>query len=226
MYTRLSLLTFIFSVFALNITFSQNFTLSGYAKDARSGETLIGVNVFNKNNKGQGAATNTYGFYSLTLPKGAYTIKASFVGFQDKEVKVDLTADQTLNFAITEGVELQEVVVTAQEKDKNVTKTEMGTVTLPIESIKKMPVLFGETDILKIIQLLPGVKSVEGSSGFYVRGGGIDQNLVLLDEAVVYNPGHLLGFFSVFNADAIKNTTLIKGGMPKTKDCSTSCAGF
>ena len=127
---------------------------------------------------------------------------------------MDLTADQTLNFAITEGVELQEVVVTAQEKDKNVTKTEMGTVTLPIESIKKMPVLFGETDILKIIQLLPGVKSVEGSSGFYVRGGGIDQNLVLLDEAVVYNPGHLLGFFSVFNADAIKNTTLIKGGMP------------
>lgn len=214
MNTRLSLLFFILNVCVANAIFSQNFTLSGYVKDGRTGETLIGVNVFNKDNKQQGAATNNYGFYSLTLPKGAYTIKASFVGFQDKETKVDLSADQTLNFDITEGVELQEVVITGQEKDKNVTRTEMGTVTLPIDNIKKTPVLFGEADILKVIQLLPGVKSVEGSSGFYVRGGGIDQNLVLLDEAVVYNPGHLLGFFSVFNADAIKNTTLIKGGMP------------
>jgi hypothetical protein len=214
MNTRLFLLFSIFTLFVRNTAFSQNFTLSGYVKDGRSGETLIGVNVFNKDNKQQGASTNNYGFYSLTLPKGVYTIKASYVGFQDKEAKVDLTADQTLNFDITEGVELQEVVITGQEKDKNVTRTEMGTITMPIENIKKTPVLFGETDILKVIQLLPGVKSVEGSSGFYVRGGGIDQNLVLLDEAVVYNPGHLLGFFSVFNADAIKNTTLIKGGMP------------
>lgn len=214
MITRLFLLTCIFSTFVINAAFSQNFTLSGYVKDERSGETLVGVNVFNKENKQQGAATNNYGFYSLTLPKGVYNIKFSFVGFQDKEVKVDLNADQTLNVGITEGVELQEVVVTAQEKDKNVTRTEMGTVTLPIDNIKKTPVLFGEADVLKVIQLLPGVKSMEGSSGFYVRGGGIDQNLVLLDEAIVYNPGHLLGFFSVFNADAIKNTTLIKGGMP------------
>lgn len=214
MITRLFLLTYIFIIFTASAAFSQNFTLSGYVKDERSGETLVGVNVFNKENKQQGAATNNYGFYSLTLPKGVYNIKFSFVGFQDKEVKVDLNADQTLNVGITEGVELQEVVVTAQEKDKNVTRTEMGTVTLPIDNIKKTPVLFGEADVLKVIQLLPGVKSMEGSSGFYVRGGGIDQNLVLLDEAIVYNPGHLLGFFSVFNADAIKNTTLIKGGMP------------
>ena len=214
MITRLFLLTSIFIIFTASAAFSQNFTLSGYVKDERSGETLVGVNVFNKENKQQGAATNNYGFYSLTLPKGVYNIKFSFVGFQDKEVKVDLNADQTLNVGITEGVELQEVVVTAQEKDKNVTRTEMGTVTLPIDNIKKTPVLFGEADVLKVIQLLPGVKSMEGSSGFYVRGGGIDQNLVLLDEAIVYNPGHLLGFFSVFNADAIKNTTLIKGGMP------------
>jgi CarboxypepD_reg-like domain/TonB-dependent Receptor Plug Domain len=214
MNTRFLLLTCILSIFTISAVFSQNFTLSGYVKDERSGETLIGVNVFNKDNKQQGAATNTYGFYSLTLQKGVYTIKFSYVGFQDKEIKVDLVTNQTLNVGITEGVELQEVVVTAQEKDKNVTRTEMGTVTLPIENIKRTPVLFGEADVLKIIQLLPGVKAMEGSSGFYVRGGGIDQNLVLLDEAVVYNPGHLLGFFSVFNADAIKNTTLIKGGMP------------
>ena len=214
MNTRFLQLTCILSIFTISAVFSQNFTLSGYVKDERSGETLIGVNVFNIDNRQQGAATNTYGFYSLTLPKGVYVIKVSYVGFQDKEIKVDLAANQTLNVGITEGVELQEVVVTAQEKDKNVTRTEMGTVTLPIENIKRTPVLFGEADVLKVIQLLPGVKAMEGSSGFYVRGGGIDQNLVLLDEAVVYNPGHLLGFFSVFNADAIKNTTLIKGGMP------------
>ena len=214
MNTRFLQLTCILSIFTISAVFSQNFTLSGYVKDERSGETLIGVNVFNIDNRQQGAATNTYGFYSLTLPKGVYVIKVSYVGFQDKEIKVDLAANQTLNVGITEGVELQEVVVTAQEKDKNVTRTEMGTVMLPIENIKRTPVLFGEADVLKVIQLLPGVKAMEGSSGFYVRGGGIDQNLVLLDEAVVYNPGHLLGFFSVFNADAIKNTTLIKGGMP------------
>ncbi len=214
MNTRIFLITTLLSIFYASAVFSQNFTLSGYVKDERSGETLIGVNVFNKDNRQQGAATNTYGFYSLTLPQGIYTIKISYVGFQDKEVKVDLTSNQVLNVGITEGVELQEVVVTAQEKDKNVTRTEMGTVTLAIDKIKKTTVLFGEADVLKVIQLLPGVKAMEGSSGFYVRGGGIDQNLVLLDEAVVYNPGHLLGFFSIFNGDAIKNTTLIKGGMP------------
>jgi hypothetical protein len=214
MITRFFRLCALLSILSVNALFSQNFTLSGYVKDGRSGETLIGVNVFNKENKQQGTSTNTYGFYSLTLPRGKYTIKISYVGYAEKDMVVDLAADQNLNVEITEGVELQEVVVTAEEKDKNVTRTEMGTVTLPIENIKKMPVLFGETDILKVIQLLPGVKATEGSSGFYVRGGGIDQNLVLLDEAIVYNPGHLLGFFSVFNADAIKNTTLIKGGMP------------
>ena len=193
---------------------AQNVTLSGYVKDARSGETLIGVNIYNKINAQQGATTNTYGFYSLTLPKGIYTFKISFVGYSDREITIDLTADKEQNIQITEGVNLQEVVVTAEAKDRNVTKTEMGTVTLPIENIKKAPALFGEVDVLKILQLLPGVKASEGSSGFYVRGGGIDQNLVLLDEAIVYNPGHMLGFFSVFNADAIKNTTLIKGGMP------------
>ena len=194
---------------------AQNYTLSGYIKDFASGETLIGANVYNSDKKTQGTATNNYGFYSLTLPKGNYSITFSYVGYQDKVVKVELLQSQTMNMDLSEGVEFQEVVVSSERKDKNVSGKQMGTITLPIESIKKVPALFGEVDILKVIQLLPGVRSAgEGGSGFYVRGGGPDQNLILLDEATVYNSGHLLGFFSVFNADAIKNTTLIKGGMP------------
>jgi hypothetical protein len=207
---------FIFLIFSCFVQrgFSQNFTLSGYIKDERSGETLIGVNVFDKKEATKGASTNTYGFYSLTLPKGSYTIKITYVGYADKEIAVDLAADKIQNIEITEGVVMQEVVITADAQDKNVSNTKMGTVTVPIENIKKIPALMGEVDVLKSLQLLPGVKALEGSSGLFIRGGGVDQNLILLDEAIVYNPGHLLGFFSVFNADAIKNTTLIKGGMP------------
>jgi outer membrane receptor for ferrienterochelin and colicin len=214
MMNRFLSLTALCSLCSLNLLFSQNFTLSGYVKDGRSGETITGVNVYNKTNPQQGASTNNYGFYSLTMPKGTYTVKISFVGYADREIEVNLSENTQKNVELTEGVELQAVVVTAEPKDKNVSKTEMGTVVLAIENIKRLPVLFGEADVLKVIQLLPGVKATEGSSGFYVRGGGIDQNLILLDEAVVYNPGHLLGFFSIFNADAIKNLTLIKGGMP------------
>lgn len=213
MITRLFTLAFMLTVASVS-TIAQNFTLSGYIKDERTGETLIGVNVYNKSTPTQGSSTNTYGFYSLTLPKGEYVIKVSYVGYADKEIKVNLSSDLTQNVSITEGVVMQEVVITADPKDKNVSSTKMGTVTMPIENIKKIPALMGEVDVLKSLQLLPGVKAIEGSSGFYVRGGGVDQNLILLDEAVVYNPGHMLGFFSVFNADALKNTTLIKGGMP------------
>jgi hypothetical protein len=214
MTTRLLLIAVFFTLVSSNSLFSQNHTISGYVKDALSGETLIGVNVYSKANTQQGTSTNTYGFYSLTLPQGKMTLKISYVGYTDKEIELDLSEDKSLNVTITEGVALQEVVVTAEPKDKNVESTRMGEVTLPIDNVKKVPLLFGEADVIKAIQLLPGVKSIEGSTGLYVRGGGIDQNLVLLDEAVVYNPGHLLGFVSVFNADAIKNTTLIKGGMP------------
>jgi hypothetical protein len=212
--TRLFSFAFFFTLFSIHFGFGQNYTLSGYVKDERSGETLIGVNVFNKKDIAQGTSTNTYGFYSLTLPKGSYTIKVSYVGFADKEIALDLAADMSKNIEITEGVVMQEVVITAEAEDKNVSNTKMGTVTVPIENIKKIPALMGEVDVLKSLQLLPGVKALEGSSGLFIRGGGVDQNLILLDEAIVYNPGHLLGFFSVFNADAIKNTTLIKGGMP------------
>jgi len=192
--TTASIFISIFSIFCFTFSYGQNFTLSGYVEDADTGETLIGVNLFNEQNSLQGTTTNVYGFYSLSLPAGLYNLKVSY---------------------LSSGVTMEEVVVIGEEEDKNISSTEMGTLSLPVDKIKKLPALLGEVDILKTLQLLPGVLSAgEGTAGFYVRGGGPDQNLVLLDEAVVYNSGHLLGFFSVFNADAIKNTTLIKGGIP------------
>ncbi|MEM9921849.1 MAG: TonB-dependent receptor, partial [Bacteroidota bacterium] len=193
----------------------QKYTLSGYVKDASSGETLPGANIYVKDNPVQGASSNNYGFYSLTLPEGTYQLVFSYLGYGDKEYELELMEDQRLNVNLKEGITIEEIVVTAEELDENVEGTQMGQVDLQVEKIKRLPALLGEVDILKTIQLLPGVLSAgEGTAGFYVRGGGPDQNLVLLDEAVVYNSGHMLGFFSVFNADAIKNTTLIKGGMP------------
>ncbi len=194
---------------------SDRFTISGYVTDESSGETLIGTNIYVQGDSGKGAATNVYGFYSLTLDPGTYNIVFSYLGFSDQVIQVELQDNRTLDVAMREGVELEEVVVKAKPEDSNVDDTKMGTVEVSVGQIKKLPALLGEVDVLKSIQLLPGVLSAgEGTAGFYVRGGGPDQNLVLLDEATVYNSGHLLGFFSVFNADAIKNTTLIKGGLP------------
>lgn len=195
---------------------AQTFTLSGYVRDASTGETLIGASVYNKNNVTQGTLSNNYGFFSMNLPKGSYRITISYIGYAEKIVQIELNENKKMNFDLqVEGIQMQEVVISAEQKDKNVQSTEMGTVDLKMDAIKKLPTLMGEVDVIKAIQLLPGVKSAgEGGVGFYVRGGGPDQNLILLDEAPVYNSGHLLGFFSVFNSDAIKNTTLIKGGMP------------
>ena len=194
----------------------EKHTLSGYLRDAASGETLVGANILLQKPGGQGTTSNAYGFYSLQLPAGVYELVFTYLGYEPKKASVVLDKDVRLNIALEEeSLQLEEVVVTAREKDENVRSTQMGTVGLAMDNVKKLPALMGEVDVLKAIQLLPGVLSAgEGTSGFYVRGGGPDQNLVLLDEAVVYNSGHLLGFFSVFNADAIKNTTLIKGGMP------------
>ena len=212
---RYTLIFFTIFTFNLNIFSQNNFTISGYVKDGGTGETLIGANIYDASNPVNGTTTNAYGFYSLTLPEGKHTIVFSYLGFTDKKQVLTLESNQKLNISLNEGITIQEVVVTAEAKDKNVSSTEMGTIALPTENIKKLPALMGEVDVLKALQLLPGVLSAgEGSSGFYVRGGGPDQNLVLLDEAIVYNSGHLMGFFSVFNADALKNTTLIKGGMP------------
>jgi hypothetical protein len=209
-------LAFVFLFFAFSAAAQDKYVLSGYVKDAATGETLIGAAVAVADSAGLGTVTNAYGFYSLELPAGPHRLRFSYVGYAGEEATVTLNEAKRLNVELTEeSVELQEVVVKARPDDANVKSTEMGTVGLQMDNVKKLPALMGEVDVLKTIQLLPGVLSAgEGNAGFYVRGGGPDQNLVLLDEAVVYNPGHLLGFFSVFNADAIKNTTLIKGGMP------------
>lgn len=211
-------LLFCFSILSGSFaqTGAEKFTVSGYVRDASSGESLIGANVFVEGERLIGATTNVYGFFSLTLPAGDYLLKASYLGYRDWSQAVSLNADLRLSFEMMpDALALEEVVVTSQRQDENVEGTEMGTIALSIDKIKSIPALFGEVDVIKAIQLLPGVQAAgEGNSGIYVRGGGIDQNLVLLDDALVYNTGHLFGFFSVFNADAVKNTTLIKGGMP------------
>lgn len=196
-------------------SFGQKFTISGYVRDASSGEELIGANVYIKELM-KGTTTNHYGFYSITWQAGEYTLESSFIGFQNFVSPIKLNKDIKLNINLKpSSLTTDEVVIRGEKSDKNVQSIEIGTITMPMKTIEALPVLFGETDILKIIQLLPGVQSAgEGNAGFYVRGGGPDQNLILLDGATVYNSSHLLGFFSVFNSDAIKDVKLIKGGMP------------
>jgi TonB dependent receptor/CarboxypepD_reg-like domain/TonB-dependent Receptor Plug Domain len=203
-------------LFAANCMSAQNFTISGTVKDSRNGEDLIGAIVSVKEDPAKGAATNAYGFYSLTLPKGNYTLLYQFLGYLKEESAIVLDKDIILNIQIgEEPTTTSEVLITGEKVDKNVRSTEMGVTRIDPKSVESVPVLFGERDIIKIFQMTPGVKSAgEGSSGFYVRGGGSDQNLILLDEAPVYNASHLLGFFSVFNSDALKDVTLYKGGMP------------
>lgn len=196
------------------ISAQNKITLSGYIRDAAGGEALIAATVYVKE-LAIGTQTNNYGFYSLSLPAGKYTIIFSYLGFATRTDSLSLPESKTYNIDLKSNTRLKEVEITAEKEDHNISSTEMGTMSLSAAKIKTLPVIFGETDILKAIQLLPGVQSAgEGNSGFYVRGGGPDQNLILLDDAVVYNTGHLFGFFSVFNTDAIKNVTLIKGGMP------------
>ncbi|RYD55184.1 MAG: TonB-dependent receptor [Sphingobacteriales bacterium] len=189
-------------------------SLSGYMKDASSGEALINATIYVKE-LAIGAQTNNYGFYSISMPAGSYTVIFSYVGFTSRTETINLIESRTQDVEMQSTTSLKEIEVTTTRRDENVKGTEMGSMTLSAEQVKTLPVVFGETDILKSLQLMPGVKSAgEGSAGFYVRGGGPDQNLMLLDDAVVYNTGHLFGFFSVFNTDALKNVTLIKGGMP------------
>ena len=195
--------------------FAQNkYTLSGYIKDAENGETLIGATVAVKGTS-TGTASNVYGFYSLSLPEGTYELEYQYIGYNTTTQEVNFDSDQTLNIELSSGIEqLQEVVITGEE-DTHIEGVEMSTEQLSINAIKKVPALFGEVDVIRSIQLLPGVSSVgEGTSGYNVRGGGVGQNLVLLDEAPVYNSSHLFGFFSVFNPDAVKDVQLIKGGIP------------
>jgi len=200
---------------AFLVNAQTRYTLSGYVRDSLSRETLIGATVQSKET-GRAVSTNQYGFYSLTLPEGEYTLLVSFVGYFPLEKKISLHTDLELNLPVLSKSSLsQEIIISARRKDANVTNAQMGQIDLSMNRMRSVPVIFGELDPLKTLQLFPGITNAgEGNSGLYVRGGGPDQNLILLDDAVVYNTGHLFGFFSIFNGDAIKNTTLIKGGMP------------
>ena len=191
------------------------YTISGYVQESETGENLIGVSIYDKNTF-KGTVTNQYGFYSLTLEEGNYEIIYSFIGLQSITKKVNLNNDIRINISLkNDAIITEEVIVTGEKLDKNVSSSKMSQVKIEVNNIKQLPVILGEVDVLKSAQLLPGITSNgEGSSGLYVRGGGPDQNLILLDEAVVYNASHLFGFFSVFNADAIKDINIIKGGMP------------
>lgn len=195
---------------------AQKYAISGTVKDSKNGEAIIGAPVAIKELPGTGVVTNVYGFYSISLPKGEYTVSITYIGFKNFTQKITLDKDITLDANIEEAAqELQAVEILGEAEDKNVKGMEMSVQKLDIKTINKIPALLGEVDVIRSIQLLPGVTTVgEGASGFNVRGGGVDQNLILLDEAPVYNSSHLFGFFSVFNPDAVKDVKLVKGGIP------------
>mgnify|MGYP005754046573 FL=1 len=198
------------------IVAQQAFTLSGRISDAQSGDALAGATLFLKERQENGTVTDVSGRYTLTAPPGSYTLVIRYLGYDDLERTVSLNRNRQLDIELKpKSIGVQEVEIVTNRQPPITQGTAMGQLDIPLETIKTLPVLFGEIDILKTIQLMPGVQSGgEGNTGFYVRGGGPDQNLVMLDKATIYNPGHLLNFFSVFNSDAIENTTLIKGSMP------------
>jgi hypothetical protein len=199
---------------SLTVSAQRKITLSGYVRDSLSSETLIGATV-QVSDPAAAVQTNQYGFYSLTIPPGTLTFVVSFAGYDPTILQFDAVKDSVINISLLPRSALAEVVVSSKRQDGNVQNAQMGRIDLSMSRVRQVPVLLGEVDILKTLQLLPGVRNAgEGNTGMYVRGGGPDQNLIMLDDAIVYNTGHLFGFFSVFNSDAIKNTTLIKGGMP------------
>ena len=194
----------------------RDHSISGTVKDKSTGELLIGASVVVEELKGIGASTNAYGFYSLTLPEGRYHLQVQYLGYQTARDSLDLTSDRTIEYALTPvPITIGEVVVSGERSNQNVVSTQMSTNKIEVKDIKAVPVLLGERDILKTIQLLPGIKSAgEGNTGFYARGGATDQNLILLDEAPIYNSAHLLGYVSIFNSDAIKDVTVMTGAIP------------
>ncbi|NHA04757.1 TonB-dependent receptor [Mucilaginibacter sp. HC2] len=210
----------LFTIFIILTTITayaqKKATINGTVKDAATGETLIGASVTLQELSAVGTATNNYGFYSLSVAEGEYTLLFTCVGYNTIAQKVSLHKNQVVNISLSPKNDLQEVVVKAKRlSNDNVVSPQMGMDKLNMSQINQVPVLLGERDILKTITLLPGIKSAgEGNTGFYVRGGGSDQNLILLDEAPIYNASHLLGFFSTFNSDAIKDVSIYKGGMP------------
>lgn len=212
----MKLILIILLIFGSSIAFSQEkFTLSGTISEEETGETLLGVNVILPKLQ-TGTVTNEYGFYSITLPKGNYEIVISNIGYANQRINIELSENIKRDFILSQDTQsLDEVVIEADSEKLNIRSSQMSANTLSSATIKKIPVVLGEVDVIKSLTLLPGVTSAgEGASGFNVRGGAADQNLILLDEATLYNSSHLFGFFSVFNPDAIKDLTLYKGGIP------------
>lgn len=206
--------TFFILLFVSQLTFSQTFTIRGYLTDKSSGERLLNANIYEPQTL-KGTISNSYGFYSLTLPAGSYNISCSYVGYQQKTLEIQLKKDTLINVALSPQTDLNEVTVVGHQMESRLNSTQMSKDELPLEKIQSLPAFLGEADVIKTIQLLPGVQSgAEGTSGLYVRGGGPDQNLILLDDVPIYNANHLFGFFSVFNPDAIKTVSLYKGGFP------------
>ena len=206
---------FVFSFNNISVHSQEKFTLNGTILEEKSNETLIGVSILFPELQA-GTTTNEYGFYSITLPKGTYKIVISYIGFTTLTETIVLDKNISKNFSLTDTFEnLDEIVITKNIEKLNIKSPQMSVNRLTSTTIKQIPVVLGEADIIKAITLLPGVTSAgEGASGFNVRGGSVDQNLILLDEAIIFNSSHLFGFFSVFNPDAIKDLKLYKGGIP------------
>lgn len=193
---------------------SRKFTISGYVTDGTSSETLIGANILESRQQ-QGTTTNPYGFYSITLPAGETELSFSYLGYTTRQYKLELSKDTLINVLMQDNNQLEEVVIISDKAEAGITATQMGAQEIPIAQIKNTPSILGEADVMKTIQLMPGVQAgVEGSAGLYVRGGGPDQNLILLDGVPVYNVDHLFGFFSVFTPEAVKKVTLFKSSFP------------
>lgn len=212
-----NVLLFGFLIFfcSFSVNAQESYTINGVVKDSLSGETLIGVTLkFTAANQ-TGTSTNAYGFYSYKLSPGEYNLSVSYIGYRSINQKISINSDLRLDLNMVPENVLEEIVISSEKRNDNIVNAQMGVAKINLSEIRNVPVLFGERDVLKTLQLLPGIKSAgEGNSGFYVRGGSTDQNLILLDEAPVYNASHLLGFFSTFNSDAIKDVSVFKGGMP------------
>ncbi|HEY1063224.1 MAG TPA: TonB-dependent receptor [Daejeonella sp.] len=200
---------------SFSVNAQDNYTINGVVKDSLSGETLIGVTLKFTAASQSGTSTNAYGYYSYKLSPGEYNLSVSYIGYRSINRTVSINSDLRLDLNMVPENILEEIVIISEKRNDNIVNAQMGVAKINLSEIRNVPVLFGERDVLKTLQLLPGIKSAgEGNSGFYVRGGSTDQNLILLDEAPVYNASHLLGFFSTFNSDAIKDVSVFKGGMP------------
>ena len=199
-----------------SISAQKKYTISGTIYDDENGETMIGATVAIKDMTGVGTSCNVYGFYSITIPEGEHILEVGYMGYEKFTQKINLTENKSIDFSLKPNSKnIKEVVVLGKKKNDNIVSDRIGVEEIDIKAVSKIPVLFGEKDVIKILTLTPGVKtSGEGSGGMFVRGGSSSQNLILLDEATVYNPNHLLGFFSTFNSDAIKNLKLYKGTAP------------